>query len=95
MIFAGRTAQHEICLMLMRPANAEEPKMAIKRFADSMAEYAELISTSDVKAVIQVQNDGDSNWRNYVFSRNLNNHFPYFLVNRYALIYQGTSAHGI
>ncbi len=52
---AGRTAQHEICLMLMRPANAEEPKMAIKRFADSMAEYAELISTSDVKAVIQVQ----------------------------------------
>ena len=52
---AGRTAQHEICLMLMRPANSEEPKMAIKRFADSMAEYAELISTSDVKAVIQVQ----------------------------------------
>jgi hypothetical protein len=52
---AGRTAQHEICLMLMRPANAEEPKMAIKRFSDSMAEYAELISTNDVKAVIQVE----------------------------------------
>ncbi len=51
---AGRTARHEICLMLMRPANADEPKMAIKRFADSMAEYAELISTSDVKAVIEV-----------------------------------------
>lgn len=51
---AGRTAAHQICLMLVRPANADEPKMAISRFADSMAEYAELISTSEVKAVINV-----------------------------------------
>jgi response regulator RpfG family c-di-GMP phosphodiesterase len=52
---AGRTAPHEICLMLMRPANAEEPKMAIKRFSDSMSEYAELISSSDTKAVVRVE----------------------------------------
>jgi PleD family two-component response regulator len=52
---AGRTAAHEICLMLMRPANEEEPKMAIKRFADSMAEYAELISTASTKATISVE----------------------------------------
>ncbi len=51
---AGRTAENQICLMLTRPANADEPRMAITRFADSMAEYAELISTSDAKAVINV-----------------------------------------
>jgi len=52
---AGRTAENQICLMLTRPANADEPKMAISRFADSMSEYAELISTSDVKAIINVE----------------------------------------
>ncbi len=52
---AGHTAQNELCLMLMRPANADEPKMAIERFADSMGEYAELISTSDAKAVVNVK----------------------------------------
>lgn len=51
---AGRTAENQICLMLTRPANAEEPRMAISRFADSMSEYAELISTSDARAVINV-----------------------------------------
>lgn len=52
---AGRTAENQICLMLTRPANADEPKMAITRFAESMAEYAELISTTDAKAVINVE----------------------------------------
>ena len=51
---AGRTAEHQICLMLIRPANAEEPRLAISRFSDSMSEYAELISTSAAKAVITV-----------------------------------------
>ncbi|PCH99733.1 MAG: response regulator, partial [Alphaproteobacteria bacterium] len=51
---AGRTAPEEICLMLSRPANAEEPKMAISRFAESMAEYAELIPVGDAKPVIRV-----------------------------------------
>lgn len=51
---AGRTAKEEICLMLSRPANAEEPKMAINRFAESMAEYAELIAVGDTKPVIHV-----------------------------------------
>lgn len=52
---AGRTAENQICLMLVRPANADEPKMAISRFADSMSEYAELISTGDAKAIITVE----------------------------------------
>lgn len=51
---AGRTDTNQLCLMLTRPANADEPRMAITRFADSMAEYAELISTSTAKAVINV-----------------------------------------
>ena len=51
---AGRTAKHQLCLMLVRPANADEPKMAISRFSESMAEYAELISTKDAKAIINV-----------------------------------------
>lgn len=51
---AGRTAAEEICLMLTRPANAEEPKMAINRFAESMAEYAELIGVNGAKPVITV-----------------------------------------
>ena len=51
---AGRTAQHQICLMLVRPANADEPKMAISRFSESMAEYAELIALKDVETVITV-----------------------------------------
>lgn len=51
---AGHTAVNQICLMLVRPANADEPKMAISRFAESMVEYAELISPSDVNAIINV-----------------------------------------
>lgn len=51
---AGRTALNEICLMLTRPANAEEPKMAIKRFAESIAEYVELIAVGDAKPVVRV-----------------------------------------
>jgi hypothetical protein len=52
---AGHTAENELCLMLMRPANEDEPKMAIERFADSMGEYAELISTSEAKATVNVK----------------------------------------
>ena len=52
---AGRTAENQICLMLTRPSNADEPRMAISRFADSMGEYAELISTSEAKAIINVE----------------------------------------
>ena len=52
---AGRTAENQICLMLTRPANADEPRMAITRFADSMSEYAELISVGDAKAIISVE----------------------------------------
>jgi PleD family two-component response regulator len=51
---AGRTADEEICLMLTRPANADEPKMAIKRFAESIAEYVELIGVGDAKPVVTV-----------------------------------------
>jgi len=51
---AGRTAKSEICLMLMRPANDEEPKMAINRFVEAMAEYAELIKMPNVETVISV-----------------------------------------
>ena len=51
---AAQTAEHELCLMLMRPANAEEPNLAINRFADSMHEYAELISVGEAKAKILV-----------------------------------------
>jgi hypothetical protein len=52
---AGHTAENQLCLMLMRPANKEEPKMAIERFADSVAEYAELISVGDAKALVNVK----------------------------------------
>jgi PleD family two-component response regulator len=52
---AGRTATEEICLMLSRPSNADEPVMAINRFAESMAEYAELIAVGDATPVINVQ----------------------------------------
>jgi hypothetical protein len=52
---AGQTAPEEICLMLMRPANAEEPLMAIKRFSESMEEYIELIGTSDIKPIVTVK----------------------------------------
>lgn len=52
---AGRTAPEEICLMLSRPANDEEPKMAINRFAESMAEYIELIPVNDIKVTINVK----------------------------------------
>jgi len=52
---AGHTAVNQLCLMLMRPANDQEPQMAIERFADSMAEYAELISVGDAKAVVNVK----------------------------------------
>lgn len=51
---AGRTASNEICLMLVRPANEDEPKLAFNRFSESMAEYCELISTKDAKAEIGV-----------------------------------------
>lgn len=51
---AGRSAQHQICLMLLRPTTPDEPKMAVSRFAESMAEYAELISTKEVRAVVTV-----------------------------------------
>lgn len=52
---AGHTAENQVCLMLTRPANADEPRMAITRFAESMAEYAELISIADTKAIINVR----------------------------------------
>jgi hypothetical protein len=52
---AGHTAVNQLCLMLMRPANSDEPKMAIERFADSMEEYAELVSVDDAKAVVNVK----------------------------------------
>lgn len=52
---AGHTAPEEICLMLSRPANPDEPKMAIKRFAESMTEYAELIAAGGAKPVIHVR----------------------------------------
>ena len=52
---AGRTAPEEICLMLSRPANADEPKMAINRFVESMEEYAELIPAGDAKPIINVK----------------------------------------
>lgn len=51
---AGRTAQEELCLMLVRPSNEDEPKLAINRFAESMAEYCELISVGTARAEICV-----------------------------------------
>lgn len=51
---AGRTASNEICLMLVRPSNDEEPKLAFNRFSESMEEYSELISVGDAKAEICV-----------------------------------------
>ena len=52
---AAHTAENQICLMLMRPANREEPKMAIERFTDSMSEYVELISVGEAKANVNVK----------------------------------------
>ena len=52
---AGRTAAHEICLMLTRPASPDEPVKAINRFVDSMGEYAELVSAGDVQAIVEVE----------------------------------------
>lgn len=52
---AGHTAPDEICLMLSRPSNADEPKMAINRFVESMEEYADLIPVGDAKPVINVR----------------------------------------
>jgi len=50
----GRTAINELCLMIVRPVNHNEPFMAVNRFADSMADYSDLICISDAKAHISV-----------------------------------------
>ena len=50
----GRTAINELCLMIVRPMNKNEPIMAVNRFADSMMEYADLISAGNAKAQISV-----------------------------------------
>ena len=50
----GRTAVNELCLMIVRPMNKSEPIMAVNRFADSMMEYADLISAGNAKAQISV-----------------------------------------
>lgn len=52
---AGRTAREEVCLMLTRPSTAEEPVMAIRRFAEAIAEYIELIKVGDAKPVVNVR----------------------------------------
>ena len=52
---AGRTAPEEVCLMLTRPSTADEPAMAIRRFAESIAEYIELIGVGDAKPVVNVR----------------------------------------
>lgn len=50
----GRTAPNELCLMLVRPMNQNEPIMAVQRFADSMSDYAPSISEADAKAQLSV-----------------------------------------
>ena len=52
---AGHTAVNQLCLMLVRPNNADEPKMAIERFADSISEYSDLVSVDDAKAIVNVK----------------------------------------
>lgn len=50
----GRTAMNELCLLIVRPMNQSEPLMAVNRFADSMMEYADMVSSGDAKAQISV-----------------------------------------
>lgn len=50
----GRTAINELCLVIVRPTNHNEPFMAVNRFADSMTDYADLIMVSDARAQISV-----------------------------------------
>lgn len=50
----GRTSTNELCLMIVRPMNQNEPLMAVQRFADSIADYAPMISAGDAKAQLSV-----------------------------------------
>lgn len=51
---AGRLSESEICLMLIRPKNADEPSLAVERFVDTMKEYIDLISINDAKIILNI-----------------------------------------
>jgi GGDEF domain-containing protein len=50
----GRTAPNELCLMISRPMNRNEPVMAVNRFTDSIMEYADLFISGDARGKISV-----------------------------------------
>ena len=50
----GRTAVNELCLMISRPMNKNEPVMAVNRFTDSIMEYADMFVVGDARANVSV-----------------------------------------
>jgi len=51
---AGRTGANEICLMLLRPNNDEEPMLAVERLSESIKGCHNLIAVDDVSATVSV-----------------------------------------
>jgi PleD family two-component response regulator len=50
----GRTAVNELCLVVSRPMNKNEPIMAVNRFSDTLMEYADMFVDGDARAKVSV-----------------------------------------
>jgi GGDEF domain-containing protein len=50
----GQTSRHEFALLLLRPSKDDEPFLAANRFAETLQEYHDLISTGQTNAEIAV-----------------------------------------
>lgn len=51
---AGHIKTGSFCLLLLRPAREDEPFLAASRFADSLKENHDLISTASTRAILKV-----------------------------------------